>query len=114
MPESFVDRWQATRDELLLGARFEVKMMTHPLVKARVTVNFGVFKVKGFTVREKDSKSWVMPPSVRTRHTRSGMSPLFFCEDKAWWKLLEQAILQAAKRKQGDEEVADGRRKRVA
>ena len=90
MQQSSVDRWQPLRDELLLGARYEVTLMGHPLVKARINVNFGVFKVKGFTLREKGERRWVMPPSVRTRHTKSKMSPIFFCEDRFWWDSLAE------------------------
>ncbi len=84
--------------------KVEIKLSEKPNLKATAVVNFGEFTVKGFRLsvseHENDNldweKLWLQPPSYRAG---KGWQMLFFIEDKAKWKELEQKVFEAYKKK---------------
>lgn len=78
---------------LLSNCKISVKILQHPNILAQVTVDFGVLKVKNFTIRAKDSKNWVNPPSYPTK--KGGWGRIFWTEDAPFWRKLSELILAA-------------------
>jgi len=90
--------------EVIENLKIEIKLFKNEQVKAQATVDFGLFKLKGFVIRQKDGKNWVNPPSIPThgKYLR-----VFFTEDKQLWNAIQEKILRLYDEKSVDVAIKD-------
>ena len=88
-----------TLDEIKIIVKLTEGELGQNAMRAMVTLDFGgYFKIKGFRVQASQFKNesgdpiWVTPPSY---FSKGRYHPIFFSENKDWWKKLEQKILDA-------------------
>ena len=88
-----------TLDEIKIIVKLTEGELGQNAMRAMITVDFGgYFKVKGFRVQASQFKNeagypiWVTPPAY---FSKGKYHPIFFSENKDWWKKLEQKILDA-------------------
>jgi len=83
--------------------KIEIKLTNDEKMKAMVSLDFGDFKVKGFRVmtskfeNERGDELWVVPPSYIGKDKK--YHPMFFAENKVYWKKLEQKIIEEFRKK---------------
>lgn len=100
-----------TLDEIKIIVKLTSGELGQNAMKAMITLDFGgVFKVKGFRIlsskyeNEAGEQLWVVPPSY---FAKGKYSPIFFSEDKVWWKSLEAKVLDAYHAATMDDVLAD-------
>lgn len=88
-----------TLDEIKIIVKLTAGELGQNAMKAMVTIDCGgVFKIKGFRIQSSKyenqvgEKYWVTPPSY---FSKGSYHPIFFSENKEWWKKLEEKILNA-------------------
>ncbi|MBU1031960.1 SpoVG family protein [Patescibacteria group bacterium] len=88
-----------TLDEIKIIVKLTAGELGQNAMRAMITLDFGgVFKIKGFRIQSSKfeggsgDRIWVTPPSY---FAKGGYHPIFFSEDKDWWKRLEAKIIEA-------------------
>lgn len=76
--------------------KFEFKFTDDPAAPARVILDFGKFKIRGFRIQatkfgENKNKYFLSPPSVRGR---GGWLKIFWIDDEKLWEKIEWEVLQ--------------------
>lgn len=77
--------------------KYSVKIVDMGKLRAIVTLDLGIIKIKGFRVNFSDYKNedgdelWVIPPSYQDSGHR--YHPIFFCPDKELWKKITKEII---------------------
>ncbi len=88
-----------TLDEIKIIVKLTEGELGQNAMRAMVTIDFGgFFRVKGFRIQVSQFKNeagdsvWVTPPSY---FSKGRYHPIFFSENKDWWKRLASKILEA-------------------
>lgn len=83
---------------ILDDTKIKVKITDSKGMQAMITVDFGLFNIKGFRIRKSDYRNrrgeslWLTPPSYVTG---GKYHPMFFSENKVFWEKLEDKIYDA-------------------
>lgn len=94
-------------DYLLSNCRCKVKFTTKNVsILASIDVDFVIFKIKGFTIRTKDEKLWVNPPS-RPVPPPAKWPQIFWSDYPDFWKRLAEIIMDAYQAEKDKSVAAD-------
>jgi hypothetical protein len=88
-------------DWLLDNVKFEIVNKDLASIRARVNVDFVVFKIKGFTIRITEGKgAWVKPPVIPPK-----WHCVFYASDKEFYNKLCAKILESYSQKNLEDSI---------